>query len=293
MSCKNVGAALVSVASDFTYDIWAYGIIFYEAIAGLPLSPYRSLHKAKRALTTAELFKVGQWDERSLRKALRHTDDNDSVRDLVKKLLHPNPNARAQSMRAVLEHPFFGIGKLAGEAPVFERHNLGSSVATNTVDINAYTDEHLKHRHELVVKNEAMAKVAQKKELPAVVEKRSEDESPAKTEGPASSLKPALETNSVSPPKAPAPPKPEIKKEPAPRAAVAARPSPPQPMPPPATPRAPVTPAMRVPQPLRTPPAAQARSSSPASSTATEKKQKSKSKFKMSKKGLLKLGKKK
>lgn len=83
---KNVGASVVPIASDATYDIWAYGTIFYEAIAGLPLSPYRSLHKAKRALTTAELFKVGQWDERSLRKALRHIDNNDNARDLIKKV---------------------------------------------------------------------------------------------------------------------------------------------------------------------------------------------------------------
>jgi serine/threonine protein kinase len=81
---KNVGASVVSVASDVTYDIWAYGVVFYEAVCGLPLSPYRSLHKAKRALTTAELFKVGQWDDRSLRKALRHIDNNENARDLVK-----------------------------------------------------------------------------------------------------------------------------------------------------------------------------------------------------------------
>ena len=54
---QNVGASVTSVASDVTYDIWAYGTVFYEAVAGLPLSPYRSLHKAKRALTMAELFK--------------------------------------------------------------------------------------------------------------------------------------------------------------------------------------------------------------------------------------------
>lgn len=83
---KNVGASVVSIASDVTYDIWAFGVVFYEAVAGLPLSPYRSLHKAKRALTTAELFKVGQWDDRSLRKALRHIGNNFKATDLVKKV---------------------------------------------------------------------------------------------------------------------------------------------------------------------------------------------------------------
>lgn len=168
---KNVGASVVSIASDVTYDIWAYGVVFYEAVAGLPLSPYRSLHKAKRSLTTAELFKVGQWDDRSLRKALRHIENNFKAIDLVKKvrilffyttykmtksvlnsnishgpqfvrlwqqLLHPNPNLRLQSMRDVLSHPFFGIGKLAGLAPVFDRPKLGQ--ATKIVDINSTSD---------------------------------------------------------------------------------------------------------------------------------------------------------
>jgi len=154
---QNVGAQLVPVASDPTYDIWAYGVVFYEAVAGLPLSPYRSLHKEKRALTTAELFKVGQWDDRSLRKALRHIDD-ETTRDLVKKLLDPNPNARAQSMRDVLEHRYFGIGKLAGTAPVFERPELGASSESNTVDISAFTTDHLKNRHNIVAEAEANAK---------------------------------------------------------------------------------------------------------------------------------------
>ena len=131
---KNVGASVVSVASDVTFDIWAYGVIFYEAIAGLPLSPYRSLHKANRALTTAELFKVGQWDDRSLRKALRHIA-NDTAQDLVKKLLQPDPNLRAQSMRDVLSHPFFGIGKLAGgSGPVFDRPKLSPTAAASNIN---------------------------------------------------------------------------------------------------------------------------------------------------------------
>ncbi|KAL7552206.1 hypothetical protein ACHAWF_016273 [Thalassiosira exigua] len=157
---KNVGASVVPLAGDVTYDAWAYGIVFYEAVAGLPLSPYRSLHKAKRALTTAELFKVGQWDDRSLRKALRHIDGDDKAKDLVKKLLHPNPNARAQSMREVLEHPYFGIGKLKGEPPSFDRPTLGSDKATNTVDIGAFTEDHRRNRNEIVA--EATVRASQK-----------------------------------------------------------------------------------------------------------------------------------
>ena len=145
---KNVGASVVAIESDFTYDIWGYGAIFYEAVAGLPLSPYRSAHKAIRAreMGTAELFKVGQWDERSLRKALRHIDD-EKAKGLAKMLLHPDPSQRVQSMREVLEHPFFGIGKLAGAAPTFNRPTPKSPTAEdNTVDIKAYSDDYLKNR---------------------------------------------------------------------------------------------------------------------------------------------------
>jgi len=147
---KNVGASVIAIESDFTYDIWGYGAIFYEAIAGLPLSPYRSAHKAIRAreMGTAELFKVGQWDERSLRKALRHIED-DNAKDLAKLLLHPDPSKRVQSMREVLEHSFFGIGKLAGTAPTFKRPtpmSPASASEANTVDIKAYSEEYLKNR---------------------------------------------------------------------------------------------------------------------------------------------------
>ena len=138
---KNVGASVIAIESDFTYDIWGYGAIFYEAVAGLPLSPYRSAHKAIRAreMGTAELFKVGQWDERSLRKALRHID-NEHAKALAKLLLHPDPSQRVQSMREALEHPFFGLGKLAGTAPTFKRPTLKTPTLAseaNTVDIKA------------------------------------------------------------------------------------------------------------------------------------------------------------
>ena len=139
---KNVGASVVPIISAATYDIWAYGTLFYEALARLPLSPYRSAYKAKRAMTTAELFKVGQWDERSLRKALRHVEGNELAQDLIKKLLHPKPEARAQSMREVLEHPFFGKGKLVEGSPFIK--NTASSIATKSVVVKTYSDDYMK-----------------------------------------------------------------------------------------------------------------------------------------------------
>ena len=191
---KNVGASVVSVAADPTFDIWSYGVIFYEAVAGLPLSPYRSLNKGKRALTIAELFKVGQWDERSLRKALRHIrgPKDSPEKELVKlvscfeetavniarlmrsvlQLLHPNPNARAQSMRDVLEHPFFGLGKLAGKAPVFARPNLDTSARSNSVEIDQYTEEHMAKRNEIISQSE----VGEKAVVGEAVKTRSAEE---------------------------------------------------------------------------------------------------------------------
>jgi len=147
---KNVGASVIAIESDFSYDIWGYGAIFYEAVAGLPLSPYRSAHKAIRAreMGTAELFKVGQWDERSLRKALRHID-NGNAKALAKLLLHPDPSQRVQSMREALEHPFFGLGKLAGTAPTFKRPTLKTPThasEANNVDIKANSKENSKNR---------------------------------------------------------------------------------------------------------------------------------------------------
>lgn len=209
---KNVGASVVSIAGDVTYDIWAYGVIFYEAVAGLPLSPYRSLHKAKKSLTTAELFKVGQWDDRSLRKALRHIENNANAVDLVKKvrilacahlhvcraylwvvmfermwnfsftiltctclficlsqqLLHPNPNSRSQSLREVLSHPFFGIGKLAGVAPVFDRPKLGSPAVNNKVNIKAAEKEEINRTKVIDVEAAAKARTQKPDETPAL-----------------------------------------------------------------------------------------------------------------------------
>jgi serine/threonine protein kinase len=136
---KNVGAAVVSIDSAPTYDVWAFGTIIYEALAGLPLSPYRSAYKAKRAMTTAELFKVGQWDDRSLRKALRHIND-ENAQDLIKKLLHPSPESRAQSMREVLEHSYFGLEKLE-KSTVFEK--LSSAKEAEQATLKIYSDKYM------------------------------------------------------------------------------------------------------------------------------------------------------
>lgn len=107
MGKKSYNASVVSVPAHPTYDIWAYGVVLYEGIAGLPLGPYAC--RGKRPMSTAEVSKIGMWDENSLRKALRHIpdDDNGAARHLIRFILHPDPKKRASSMRQVLEHPYF------------------------------------------------------------------------------------------------------------------------------------------------------------------------------------------
>jgi len=89
---------------------------------------------------------------------------------LFQQLLHPDPNARAQSMREVLSHPFFGIGELKGDAPVFDRPTLGYASATNTVDINAFTDESFKHGNGIIMESEVMTFSPIKDGMPSLME---------------------------------------------------------------------------------------------------------------------------
>ena len=109
---KSVSACVVSIPAQTTYDIWAYGVVVYEANAGLPLGPYAC--RGKRAMSATEVGKIGLWDEQSLNKALKQVE-NVVVRDLLSRLLHPDPEQRVRSMRDVLEHPFFTGGSLDTE----------------------------------------------------------------------------------------------------------------------------------------------------------------------------------
>lgn len=113
MGKKSYTATVVSVPAHTTYDIWAYGVVIYEAIAGIPLGPYAC--RGKRAMSSTEVCKIGLWDEASLKKALKHVPSNELGRDLLKRLLHHDPHERISSMRHVLEHPFFTRGSEGGE----------------------------------------------------------------------------------------------------------------------------------------------------------------------------------
>ena len=109
---KGRSASVVSIPAHSTYDIWAYGVVLYEALGGLPLAPYAC--RGKRAMSASEVCKIGLWDEDSLRKALRHIPENTLARDLLKRLLHHDPSKRISSMRHVLEHPFFSSESVGG-----------------------------------------------------------------------------------------------------------------------------------------------------------------------------------
>merc|ERR1712238_47936 len=110
MGKRSYNSSVISIPAHPTYDIWAYGVVLYEGIAGLPLGPYAC--RGKRPMSSSEVAKIGLWDDNSLRKALKHIPDNrdgEAARDLIKLILHPDPHRRATSMREVLEHPFFSI----------------------------------------------------------------------------------------------------------------------------------------------------------------------------------------
>jgi len=104
---KAVDACVLSIPANTTYDIWAYGVVLYEATTGIPLLPYSC--RGKRAMTSSEISKIGNWDNQSLNKVLKHVNvEYKHAKDLIHALLHHRPEQRISSMRAVLEHPFFG-----------------------------------------------------------------------------------------------------------------------------------------------------------------------------------------
>jgi serine/threonine protein kinase len=98
-------ARVVSITAKLSHDIWAFGNMVYEAVAGVPLSAYS--HRGHR-VKSSNLAKLARWDEASLKRALRHIDEEDTLaRDVVSKLLNPDPSQRFQSIRDVIADPFF------------------------------------------------------------------------------------------------------------------------------------------------------------------------------------------
>ena len=98
-------AKVVSIPAKPSHDVWAFGAMVYEAVAGVPLSAYS--HRGQR-VKSSNLAKIARWDEPSLNRALRHIDEEDTLaRDVISKLLNPDPSRRFQSIRDVISDPFF------------------------------------------------------------------------------------------------------------------------------------------------------------------------------------------
>ena len=141
MGKKSYNASVVSVPAQPTYDIWAYGVVLYEGIAGLPLGPYAC--RGKRPMSTAEVSKIGMWDENSLRKALRHISDDDdgAARDLIRFILHPDPKKRATSMRQVLEHPYFSSAQSTAQPGNGQQIQSSQSDSFDPFPSDSFNDE--------------------------------------------------------------------------------------------------------------------------------------------------------
>mmetsp|Transcript_41938 Transcript_41938/g.82218 ORF Transcript_41938/g.82218 Transcript_41938/m.82218 type:complete len:2007 (+) Transcript_41938:318-6338(+) len=117
---KTISAKVNSVTAAPSYDIWAFGVVLFEALADTPLAPYAC--RGKRAMSNTEMAKIGKWDDQALKKSFRAVDLEDAdARDLFKRVLHPDPEKRIVSMRAILEHRFFA--KAAGDSKRKVRQN--------------------------------------------------------------------------------------------------------------------------------------------------------------------------
>lgn len=129
---KEVVAKVVSIPAQPSHDIWAFGVVMYEAICGVPLSPYAC--RGKRAMSANEVAKIGRWDQASLERALRHVDPSEhNALDLLRNLLHHNPNKRFNSLRAALEHDFFDGSSEDRVLPKRESSTRNQTVAKNGV----------------------------------------------------------------------------------------------------------------------------------------------------------------
>jgi ankyrin repeat protein len=98
-------AKVVPVLASPAIDLWAFGNMVYESVAGAPLSAFS--HRGQR-VKSSNLAKIARWDDNSLQRALRLVDTADTLaRDVISKLLHPNPDERFQSIREAIADPFF------------------------------------------------------------------------------------------------------------------------------------------------------------------------------------------
>lgn len=112
-------ARVIPVKASPAIDLWSFGHMVYESVIGAPLSAYS--HRGQR-VKSSNLAKIARWDDLSLQRALMNLDPEDSLaRNIISKLLHPDPTKRFKSIREAITDPFFstdsGDRKIKREKP--------------------------------------------------------------------------------------------------------------------------------------------------------------------------------
>ena len=105
LKLKQSKPKIVSIPAAHTLDLWAFGVMTYQLLCGIPLSLY-----APSPDRNANVASVKSWNEKALSKALMHLRMKDeAAADLLSGLLHPKPSHRIASMKEVLAHQFFSL----------------------------------------------------------------------------------------------------------------------------------------------------------------------------------------
>lgn len=112
-------ARVIPVKASPAIDLWSFGHMVYESVVGAPLSAYS--HRGQR-VKSSNLAKIARWDDLSLQRELMNVDAADKLaRNVISKLLHPDPNKRFKSIREAISDPFFttdsGDRKIKRERP--------------------------------------------------------------------------------------------------------------------------------------------------------------------------------
>ena len=119
-------AKVTSITASPAVDLWAFGHLIYESVVGAPLSAYS--HRGQR-VKSANLAKIARWDESSLKRALKHIDESDTLaRDVVSKFLSPDPEQRYHSLRDAIADPYFNTD--FGDRTLLEKNLRTASTST-------------------------------------------------------------------------------------------------------------------------------------------------------------------
>jgi len=103
---KNASAKVKSVISHPTFDIWAFAVLMYEVLSGKPMGVF-----AKGPLQNqVDLVSLGRLRTKDIGTMVKGLKSQHPLAvDLLKKMLHPNPSKRLNSMNEVLMHNVFAI----------------------------------------------------------------------------------------------------------------------------------------------------------------------------------------